>query len=92
MVELDFSEKRTLVEALRTDYSVPQICEILSFNQSSLYYQPKSDTSDEVLQDEILRLSERYPKYGNHRRITKAAGAYGIHRWLLTRRLIDESR
>ena len=59
-----------MVEALRTDYSVRQIRDTLSFNRSSLYYQPKSDTSDEVLQDEILRLSVYYPKYG-YRRITK---------------------
>ncbi len=59
-----------MVEALRTDYSVRQISETLGFNRSSLYYQPKSDTSDEVLRDEIQRLSARYPKYG-YRRITK---------------------
>ena len=70
MVELNASEKRAMVEALRTGYSVRQICEALGFNRSSLYYQPKSDTSDEVLRDEIQRLAGRYPKYG-YRRITK---------------------
>ena len=70
MVELNVSEKRALVEALRTDYSVRQISDTLGFNRSSLYYQPKSDTSDEVLRDEIQRLAVRYPKYG-YRRITK---------------------
>ena len=59
-----------LVEALRTDDSVREICEVLGFNRSLLYYQPKSEPSDEVLRDEIQRLAIRYPKYG-YRRITK---------------------
>ena len=59
-----------MVEALRADSSVRQICETLSLNRSSLYYQPKSDSCEEVLRDEIEKLSGRYPKYGNHRRIT----------------------
>ena len=59
-----------MVEALRADSSVRQICETLGLNRSSLYYQPKSDSCEEVLQDEIEKLSGRYPKYGNHRRIT----------------------
>ena len=64
------SEKREMVEALRTDYSVRQICETLGLNRSGLYYQPKSDPSQEVLRDEIEKLSGRYPKYG-YRRITQ---------------------
>ena len=63
-------EQRELVEALRTDYSVRQICETLGFNKSSFYYQPKLDPSEEVLRDEIEQLALRYPKYG-YRRITK---------------------
>ena len=68
---LNRSEKREMVEALRTDYSVRQICDTLGLNRSSLYYQPKRDPSEEVLRDEIEKLSARYPKYGNHRRITQ---------------------
>ena len=65
------SEKRTRVEALRTDDSVREICEVLGFNPSLLYYQPKSEPSDEVsLRDEIHRLASRYPTYG-YRRITE---------------------
>ena len=30
-----------MIEALRTDFSVRQICEILGFNRSNLYYRPK---------------------------------------------------
>ena len=63
------SEQRRLVETLRTDYSVRQICETLGFNKSSLYYQPKIDPSEEVLRAEIEQLAARYPKYG-YRRIT----------------------
>ena len=59
-----------LVEALRTDDSVREICEVLGFNRSLLYYQPKSEPSDEVLRDEIQRLAIRYPTYG-YRRITE---------------------
>ena len=72
MVGLTASEKRTLVEALQTDYSVREICDTLGFNRGFLlYYQPKSEPSDEVsLRDEIHRLASRYPTYG-YRRITE---------------------
>ena len=38
LVELTASKKRELVEALQTDYSVREICDILIFNRSLLYY------------------------------------------------------
>ena len=47
-----------------------QICEVLGFNKSTFYYQPKSDPSEDVLRAEILRLAAAYPTYG-YRRITK---------------------
>ena len=48
-----------------------QICEVLGFNKSTLYYQPKNDPSEDVLREEIELLAEtRYPTYG-YRRITK---------------------
>ena len=43
LAELTLSEKRRIVETLRTDYSVRQICGTLGFNRSSLYYEPKKD-------------------------------------------------
>ena len=46
-----------MVEALRTDYSVPQICEVLGFTRITLYYQPKQDPSAAVLSDEIETLA-----------------------------------
>ena len=58
-----------MVEALHTDYSVRHICDVLGFNRSSLYYQPKHDPIEQVLRDEIEQLAARYPKYG-YRRIT----------------------
>ena len=64
------SDKRNLVETLRNDYSVHQICETLGFNRSLLYYHPKSDPSEEGLGEEIEKLCARYPKYG-YRRITQ---------------------
>lgn len=59
-----------MVEALRTDYSMRQICEVLGFHRSNLYYAPKSDPSEEVLRAEIETWILRYPTYG-YRRITK---------------------
>ena len=56
--------------SLRTDYSVRQICEVLGFHRSNLYYASKSDPYEEVLRAEIETLALRYPTYG-YRRITK---------------------
>ena len=49
-------EQRELVEALRTDSSVRQICETLGFTRSNLYYQPKQAPCEEGLRDEIETL------------------------------------
>ena len=59
-----------MVEALRTDYPVRQICETLGFTRSNLYHQPKQAPCEAVLRDEIETLAQRYPAYG-YRRITK---------------------
>ena len=64
------SQKRQIVEALQTDYSVRQICDALGLHRSSLYYQPKTDPFEQQLRDEIENLSARYPTYG-YRRITQ---------------------
>ena len=45
-----------MVEALRTNYSVRQICETLGFIRSTLYYQPKQDPCEAGLRDEIETL------------------------------------
>ena len=47
-----------------------QICEVLGINKSTVYYQAKTDPSEDVLREEIERLAARYPTYG-YRRITK---------------------
>ena len=70
MADLSRSQKRQIVEALQTDYSVRQICEVLGFHRSSLYYQPKHDPLEQQLRDEIEKLAARYPTYG-YRRITQ---------------------
>ncbi len=44
-----------------------EICEVLGFNKSSFYYQPKSDTSEDVLRAEIQQLAAQYPTYGYRR-------------------------
>ena len=67
---MTLDEKRGIVETLRTDYSVRQICDALGFNRSSLYYEPKKDPCEEVLLQEIEMLAARYPRYG-YRRITE---------------------
>ena len=59
-----------MVEALRTDFSVRQICETLGFTRSNLYYHPKQDPCEVGLRDEIEKLSLLYPTYG-YRRITQ---------------------
>ena len=59
-----------MVEALRTDFSVRQICETLGFTRSNLYYHSKQDPCEAGLRDEIEKLSLLYPTYG-YRRITQ---------------------
>jgi transposase InsO family protein len=76
LADLNQTQKQKMVEALQTDYSVRQICDVLGFNRSSLYYQPKSDPFEQVLRDEIEKLSARYPTYG-YRRITQLLGRMG---------------
>ena len=43
------------------------ICEALGFNKSTFYYQPKSDTSQDILRAEIQQLAAQYPTYGYRR-------------------------
>ena len=64
------SQQRCLVEKLRTNYSVRQICQTLDFNRNLLYYHPKSDPSEAQLREKIETLALRYPTYG-YRRITQ---------------------
>ena len=61
------SEQRHVVETLRKEYSMRLICEVLGFNKSTFYYQPKINTSEDVLRAEIQRLAARYPTYGYRR-------------------------
>ena len=41
------------------------ICQTLGVNQSSFYYQPREDPSEEVLRAEIEKLAGVYPRYGS---------------------------
>ena len=65
-----------MVRALRTDFSVRQICKVLGFNRSNLYYSPKQDPCEAELLEEIEKLSLMYPTYG-YRRITQLLGRSG---------------
>ena len=53
-----------------------QICEVLGFNKSTFYYQPRIDASEAVLRSEIHRLAAAHPTYG-YRRITKVLVSEG---------------
>ena len=57
VVELTPSEQRHVVETLRKEYSMREICQTLGFNKSTFYYQPKIDTSEDVLRAEIQAVS-----------------------------------
>ena len=63
MVGQNLTEQREMVEALRTDYSVRQICEMLGFTRSNLYYHPKQAPFEAVLREEIETLDLRYPTF-----------------------------
>ena len=52
------------------------VCQVLGFNKSTFYYQPRIDASQEVLRSEIQRLAAAHPTYG-YRRITKVLVAEG---------------
>ena len=64
LARLSQSHKRQIVEALQTDYSVRQICDVLGLHRRSLYYQPTTDSFEQQLRDEMEKLSARYPTYG----------------------------
>ena len=87
-------EQREMVEVLRTDYSVRQICETLGFTQSNLYYHPKSDPYEGVLRAEIEKLAGAYPRYG-YRRIMQllrhqgyTVGTRGVARLMKEKNLL----
>ena len=44
-----------------------EICEVLDFPRSNFYYQPKIDTSEDVLRAKIEKLAAVYPTYGYRR-------------------------
>ena len=58
------------MEALGAEHSVRDICGVLGITRSTLYYQPKLDPYEKVLQTRIEQLAATYPTYG-YRRITK---------------------
>lgn len=70
LVEPNLMKQREMVEVLPREYSVRQICEVLGFTPSNLYYHVKQAPSEAMLGDEIETLAVRYPTYG-YRRITK---------------------
>lgn len=64
--------KRQIVAELEPSYSVRLICEVLSVNRSSLYYQPVEQNleAESELKDAIAEIAGEFPRYG-YRRITQ---------------------
>ena len=70
-----------------------QICEVLGFNKSTFYYQPKIDPREEVLREKIEQLAAAYPTYG-YRRITEVLLRQGYsvgHRRGVSRLMKEEN-
>lgn len=70
------------MEEAAEDISKRRLCDLFGINRSSLYYQVKADSLDEIeLLNKIRDIWTRYPFYG-YRRITKElrAGGFGVNR------------
>ena len=69
-----------------------EICEVLGFTRSNFYYQPKIDTSEDVLRSEIEKLAAAYPTYG-YRRITHllVKAGYRVGYWRVARLMKAEN-
>ena len=70
------AKQRQIVEALRTEHSVRDICGVLGIPRSTLSYQPKLDPYEAGLRTRIEQLAAAYPTYG-YRRITQLLVAEG---------------
>jgi putative transposase len=76
---LSDEEKRRIVAELEPSYSVRLVCEVLSVNRSTLYYQPvEEDPETETnLKSAIDKIAGEFPRYG-YRRITQQLKRQGI--------------
>lgn len=54
---------------LKSDYPIRQICQVLNYPRSQVYYQGRDHPQDCQLKDKIMSLAGQYPTYG-YRRIT----------------------
>jgi putative transposase len=72
-------EKRQIVTELKPNYSVRLVCEVLSVNRSSLYYQRVEEDakSETELKAAIEEIAGEFPRYG-YRRITQQLKRQGI--------------
>ena len=61
-----------MVEALKVDYPIQVICDVIGYSRSCYYYKLKSEEpgQDELLKLAIADVAGRYPTYG-YRRITQ---------------------
>lgn len=71
-------ERRHLIEMDNSELSLRRQCELLGLNRSTIYYNKKPPTIDDVdLLNRIRDIWESYPFYG-YRRITKELKANGV--------------
>lgn len=57
-----------MIERLKNDYPIEQLCEVLDCPRSSYYYQSR-ESNDQILTDAIEHIVARWPFYG-YRRVT----------------------
>jgi putative transposase len=78
-------EKRQIVTELKSSYSVRLVCEVLSMNRSSLYYQPVEEEPkpEAELKVAIEDIAGEFPTYG-YRRVT--------HQWKRQGMVVNHKR
>jgi putative transposase len=59
-----------MVEALRHEFPIAAICEVLDYPRSQVYYQAQAPVDETDIQAAIRQIAGQYPTYG-YRRVTK---------------------
>jgi putative transposase len=67
---LESGQKREMVEALRHEFPIALICEVLDYPRSQVYYQAQAPGDESDIQAAIRQIAGQYPTYG-YRRVTK---------------------
>ena len=61
---------------LKTDYSITQICQVLNYPRSQVYYQARGQPDESKLKAAVVEVAGQYPTYG-YRRITAQLNRQG---------------